>query len=209
MPEQSTLKINEIFWSFQGEGLRAGFASIFVRLAGCSLGCHYCDTKDAWEGGIPLPVSEVVKSVDNFRNRYPQSQVVLTGGEPMEQELEVLTTVLKDQNYFVTIETNGCEYSDLPIDWWTVSPKDVAGYAIHDGLIERMDEVKVIVNKNLTIDVVKEIRAMGEHFPIFLQPDSTDHHRFSNVFSFFERCQEEGINDVRPGIQLHKIYQVQ
>lgn len=208
MQDLSILKINEIFWSFQGEGLRAGIPSIFLRLAGCQLRCSYCDTKDAWEGGVWMPQTDILKQIDLHKKKYPASQVVITGGEPMEQELETLVDALKEKDFFVSIETNGIEYYDLPIDWWTVSPKDASGYNIHEALQGRIDEVKLIVNENLTIDVVKQIRKIGHFFPIFLQPDSTDGRRYENTFYFFEQCQENGIKDVRPGIQLHKVYSV-
>lgn len=208
MPELSILKINEIFWSFQGEGLRAGLPSIFLRLAGCQLKCDYCDTKDAWETGRWMPVSEILSEIDKQRKKYPASQIVITGGEPLEQGLEDVVGVLKEKGFFIAIETNGVEYTGLPIDWWTVSPKDVANYTIHKELLKRIDEVKLIVNKNLTVDVIQKIREIGDYFPIFLQPNSKDNYRYENTFYLFERCQLEGIKDVRPGIQLHKVYSV-
>jgi len=209
MPELSILKVNEIFWSFQGEGLRAGFPSIFLRLAGCQLGCPYCDTKEAWKSGNWMPLSEIIGELDKQKKKYPASQVVITGGEPMEQDLHDLVEALKMKDYFISIETNGLEYADLSIDWWTVSPKDVADYDIHERVQNRIDELKLIVNNNLNLDVIKRIRDIGDHFPIFLQPDGTDNYRYENTFYFFERCQEAGIKDVRPGIQLHKVYSVQ
>lgn len=209
MPELSILKVNEIFWSFQGEGLRAGFPSIFLRLAGCQLGCPYCDTKEAWKSGRWMPLSDIIEELRKQKKKYPASQVVITGGEPMEQDLGDLVEALKMKDFFVAIETNGLEYADLPIDWWTVSPKDVADYDVHEKLTNRIDEIKLIVNNNLTIDVIKRIRDMGDHFPIFLQPDATDNYRYENTFYLFERSQEAGIKDVRPGIQLHKVYSVE
>ncbi len=56
-------RINEIFWSAQGEGLRSGVPSVFVRLAGCTLGCPYCDTRRAWERGRERTVEDVVAAV--------------------------------------------------------------------------------------------------------------------------------------------------
>jgi 7-carboxy-7-deazaguanine synthase len=208
MQELSILKINEIFWSFQGEGLRAGFPSIFLRLTGCALECPYCDTKEAWKTGRWMPLSEIISEVEKQKKRYPTSQVVITGGEPLEQDLESVVEALKQKDYFISIETNGTEYSDLPIDWWTVSPKDVSDYTVNKELEKQIDEIKLIVNDNLTVEVIKRMRSIGDHFPIFLQPDSTDNHRFENTFYLFERCQEAGIPDVRPGIQLHKVYSV-
>ncbi|HLP45961.1 MAG TPA: 7-carboxy-7-deazaguanine synthase QueE [Candidatus Deferrimicrobium sp.] len=208
MLEQSILRINEIFWSFQGEGLRVGVPSIFLRLAGCTLKCSYCDTKYAWEQGRWMPLAEILSEIAKQKKKYPASQVVITGGEPLEQDLVDLVGALKSQDYFIAIETSGVEYADLAIDWWTVSPKDVSDYAINKELQKRIDEVKLIVNENLTIDVIKRIRALGDYFTIFLQPDSSDNHKFENTFYLFEQCQLEGLLDIRPGIQLHKVYKV-
>lgn len=208
MPEQSILRINEIFWSFQGEGLRAGVPSIFLRLAGCQIKCPYCDTKYAWDRGRSMPLPEILDEIDKQKKKYPASQVVITGGEPLEQDLAELVDSLKKKDFFIAIETNGVEYADLAIDWWTVSPKDVTGYVVNKGLEKRIDEIKLIVNEILTVEVIKKIRDIGDYFPIFLQPDSNDKHKYDNTFYLFEQCQLAGISDVRPGIQLHKVYSV-
>jgi organic radical activating enzyme len=208
MLERSILKINDIFWSFQGEGLRIGFPSIFLRLAGCSLKCPFCDTKDSWDTGRDMPINEIIAEIDKHRKKYPRSQVVITGGEPLEQDLSELVDALNKKNFFISIETNGLHFQELAIDWWTVSPKDAADYSIHEGLQKKIDEIKLIVNKNLTLDVIKRIRAIGEGVPIFLQPDGYDKDRYKHTFLLFQCCQEEGIKDIRPGIQLHKVYNV-
>jgi len=204
------LKINEVFWSFQGEGLRAGFPAIFIRFAGCSLQCPYCDTKNSWETGISVPMADILSEVEKYREKYPQSQVVITGGEPLEQDLSTIVTELKKKNFFLSIETNGLHYQDLPIDWWTVSPKDGTGYSIHRDLVKKINEVKLIVNKNLSIDVIRKIRekVKEKEVPIFLQPGGNDKSRYKNTFLLFQRCQEEGIENINAGIQLHKIYAV-
>ena len=208
MPELPILKINDIFWSFQGEGLRAGFPSIFLRLAGCSLKCPYCDTRDAWDRGRDMSVYDIMTEIGSHKKKYPQSQVVITGGEPLEQDLSELVDVLNKRNFFISIETNGLHFQELAIDWWTVSPKDAADYSIHEGLVKKIDEIKLVVNKNLTLDVIKRIRAIGEGVPIFLQPDGNDKDRYKHTFLLFQHCQEQGITDIRSGIQLHKVYSV-
>jgi organic radical activating enzyme len=211
MPEPSILKINEIFWSFQGEGLRFGVPSVFLRLAGCSFHCPYCDTKTSWDNknGSSLSIEEILSKIEKHMKKYPQSQVVITGGEPLEQDLSEITATLKKKNHFLSIETNGVYFQDLPIDWWTVSPKDVSDYDIHKDLLKKINEVKLIVNKNLTIDVIKRIRSLLPHLiPIFLQPETNDKQRYENTFSLFCQCQEEKLENVRAGIQLHKIYSV-
>ncbi|MFC2155188.1 7-carboxy-7-deazaguanine synthase QueE [Acidobacteriota bacterium] len=208
MQGPSTLKINEIFWSFQGEGLNVGTPSVFLRLSGCSLRCPYCDTISSWEESRFMPVDLIISEIDSHKSKYPNSRVVLTGGEPLEQDISVLVETLKKKNYYVAIETNGCHYRDIAVDWWTVSPKDVTGYRVHEKLFDKIAEVKLIVNQNLNIDVIKGIRKIGESFPIFLQPDWNDKDKYEHTFRLYEQCVSHGIPNIRPGIQLHKIYDV-
>jgi organic radical activating enzyme len=211
MPGPSILKINEIFWSFQGEGLRVGVPSVFLRFAGCSVQCPYCDSKDSWksEAGASVSIEEILSEIEKHQKKYPQSQVVITGGEPLEQELSEITTALKKKNNFLSIETNGIHFQDLPIDWWTISPKDVTDYFIHEDLLKKINEIKLVVNKSLTIDVIKRTRSIVPvSVPIFLQPEANDNNRYVNTFSLFQQCQEEQLENIRCGIQLHKIYEV-
>jgi 7-carboxy-7-deazaguanine synthase len=211
MQGPSILKINEIFWSFQGEGLRVGVPSIFLRFAGCSIQCPYCDTKDSWESdaGTSMSIEEILSKIEVYKKKYPQSQVVITGGEPLEQDLSEITAALKKKNHFLSIETNGLHFQDLPIDWWTVSPKDVLDYFIHQELLNKTNEIKLVVNKNLTMDVIKRTRSLVPiSVPIFLQPEAHDNNRYINTFSLFRHCQEENFENTRCGIQLHKVYEV-
>jgi 7-carboxy-7-deazaguanine synthase len=211
MQGPSILKINETFWSFQGEGLRVGVPSVFLRFAGCSVQCPYCDSKDSWkiDAGASVSIEEILSEIEKYKKKYPQSQVVITGGEPLEQDLSEITTALKKKNNFLSIETNGVHFQDLSIDWWTVSPKDVTDYFIHEDLLKKTNEIKLVVNKNLTIDVIKRTRSMVPvSVPIFLQPEADDKNRYVNTFSLFQQCQEEKLENTRAGIQLHKIYHV-
>lgn len=208
MPEPSFLEINEIFWSFQGEGARTGVPSIFLRLSGCSLRCVYCDTQYAWEEGRFMEMQDIIAQIDGHKKRYPRSQVVITGGEPLEQDLSLLVERLHDKDFFTAIETNGSLFQDLAVDWWTVSPKDGNDYHIDERLFQKINEVKLIVNKSLTLQVIESIRRIRQDFPIFLQPDWTDNDRFGSTFRLFQQCQERGIKDIHPGLQLHKIYNV-
>ena len=115
--------INEIFHSIQGEGLLAGTPSVFVRLAGCPVGCVWCDTKYAWDAndGEELPIPEIVNKIDQWPCRY----VVITGGEPMvNPQLPDLAKALKEQNKHITIETAGIKFvAGLACDLMSVSPK--------------------------------------------------------------------------------------
>ena len=83
MPQPPTLKIVEIFPSIQGEGLRQGEPTVFIRLSGCNLKCSFCDTKYAWKGGREFTAGEILDEVRKIRRRFPASWVSLTGGEPL------------------------------------------------------------------------------------------------------------------------------
>ena len=100
----SQLKIFEIFYSLQGESSRVGLPTIFIRLSGCPMRCHYCDTAYAFQGGSMMAVDEIMEAIKKYDTRY----VTVTGGEPLAQkEVLSLLKVLADQNYDVSLETGG------------------------------------------------------------------------------------------------------
>jgi 7-carboxy-7-deazaguanine synthase len=115
--------VNEIFHSIQGEGTLVGTPSVFIRLAGCPVGCVWCDTKYAWNAseGEELPIPEIVNRIV----RWPCRFIVITGGEPMmNPQLPELTTALKERNKHITIETAGIKFiAGLACDLMSVSPK--------------------------------------------------------------------------------------
>jgi len=152
-----------------------------------------------------MQIEQVVREIEKYRKRFSRSQVVITGGEPLEQDLSGMISLLKQKKTFLCIETNGIYFQPLDIDWWTVSPKDMADFYIAAELKEKINEVKLVVNKNLTSGIVKNIRAIGDDFPIFLQPDFFDPDRYQNTFSLFSECQEKGISNLRLGIQMHRV----
>jgi organic radical activating enzyme len=199
------LKINDIFWSAQGEGLRSGVSSIFIRLTGCSLRCPYCDSRASWTQGQRMPLAEINEKVAVLKAIYPQARLVITGGEPLEQDLQAMVDVFRNQRYFVALETNGLHFQDLAIDWWTVSPKDVSAYRVHRWLWPRIAEIKLLVTAALHIQVLKKIRERSQA-PIIIQPESYDRRKYARTFLFFQSCQQSGIENVRLGLQMQQIY---
>ena len=123
------MRVNEIFYSLQGEGFLAGTASVFVRLAGCPLRCRWCDTKYGWDetAGAEYSIGKIVESVQ----QWPCNFVVITGGEPMvnpdmtmKSELPELVRSLKNCGKHITIETAGIAFlPDLACDLMSISPK--------------------------------------------------------------------------------------
>jgi 7-carboxy-7-deazaguanine synthase len=98
------LKVNEVFYSIQGESSYAGLPCVFVRLTGCNLRCSYCDTNYAYEGGKDLEIGEIIDRVTSYRCRL----VEITGGEPLiQKETPHLIYRLVEKGFEVLLETNG------------------------------------------------------------------------------------------------------
>lgn len=98
------IKINEIFFSIQGETSYTGLPTVFVRTSGCHLRCSYCDTTYAYHEGERVAIADIVKQVE----KYPTQYVCLTGGEPLLQKhIHSLVAELLNKNYIISIETSG------------------------------------------------------------------------------------------------------
>jgi len=117
------MRVNEIFYSLQGEGFLAGVPSAFVRLPGCPLRCKWCDTKYAWDqtAGAHYSIEKIIKTIEQWPCRF----VVITGGEPMiNPDLPQLVQELKASDRHITIETAGIAFIPaLPCDLMSISPK--------------------------------------------------------------------------------------
>lgn len=99
-----TLRISEIFYSLQGETNTVGIPTVFVRLTGCPLRCHYCDTEYAFTGGEKLSFEQIVEQIQHYKTTY----VTITGGEPLAQPAcHGLMVKLLDLGYSVSLETSG------------------------------------------------------------------------------------------------------
>lgn len=154
-------KINEIFYSLQGEGYHTGIPAVFIRFSGCNLKCSFCDTRH--EEGTMMTDDEILDEVNN----YPATLVILTGGEPSLWIDDALIDRLHEAGKYVCIETNGTTPLPVGIDWITCSPKQ--GVKLN---VSRMDEVKVVY-EGQDIEVYEQLPA--EHF--FLQPCSCNNTR--------------------------------
>ncbi len=98
------LKVNEIFYSLQGESSYAGRPCVFVRLTGCNLRCSYCDTRYAYDEGQDLEIDEIIDRVISYRCGL----VEITGGEPLlQEETPLLVCRLLEKDFEVLLETNG------------------------------------------------------------------------------------------------------
>lgn len=152
-------KINEIFYSIQGEGHHVGFPSIFIRFSDCNLSCPFCDTQHL--EGMMMSDNDILHAV----NLYKADWIVLTGGEPSLQIDEQFIHLLKRATgKKIAIETNGTNPLPEGIDWVTVSPKSgISGEKELPIVVERADEIKVI-------DVGQDLE---EYFTLPCKQDNT------------------------------------
>lgn len=140
--------VNEIFYSLQGEGVRAGTTNVFVRFAGCNLACDMvpsekspggfmCDTE--FSSSVKMSTEEIVKRVETLTGGLACG-VIFTGGEPSLQLDEELVRAVAERGYETCIETNGTGAIPEGLDWITVSPKT----AEHTIKLESCHEVKYV-----------------------------------------------------------------
>jgi 7-carboxy-7-deazaguanine synthase len=116
------VKISEIFYSVQGEGLLVGAPSIFVRTSGCNLRCVWCDTP--YTSWAPEGSEQPVEAILEEANRYPARHAVVTGGEPMiAPQIAELTAGLRGLGLHVTVETAGTVFAEVACDLMSISPK--------------------------------------------------------------------------------------
>lgn len=127
------LRINEIFYSLQGEGHHAGRPAVFVRFAGCNLSCPFCDTNHS--AATDYTLSQLIAEVEALS---PVRRVIFTGGEPSLQLTQDIIDSFHTHGYTIHVETNGTRALPQGIDWVTCSPK----YALP--AIDHIDEVKVV-----------------------------------------------------------------
>jgi len=135
-------KINEIFYSIQGEGARAGSANVFIRFAGCDQSCVFCDT--GANTGISLTLAQVCHQVVPLLTREPRN-VILTGGEPALQYDKSFHDMLRTAGVsLIAIETNGGTRLKARVDWITCSPKVPEEQVAANFGMNGVDELKYV-----------------------------------------------------------------
>lgn len=139
--DTTQLPVMEQFYTLQGEGKYAGHAAYFIRLAGCDVGCVWCDVKESWE--VSDDQCQLIDSIVNNALQYPGKLVVITGGEPAIYDLSLLTEKLKNAGFRIHIETSGAYPLSGQIDWVTVSPKKFK--APLKEVLAQANELKVVV----------------------------------------------------------------
>jgi 7-carboxy-7-deazaguanine synthase len=206
MRQPPTLKISEIFSSIQGEGLRQGEPTFFIRLAGCNLRCDFCDTKYAWKGGKELTISGIMNTLKTIQSALPSEWVCLTGGEPLLQPIEGLIRKLRTEGFKIQIETNATLFRRLEVDWYTISPKP-PDYFCQSAYKKKAKEVKIVVTKGLALDILQQLRKeFPAKTPLLLQPQSNTLWSGKLAVKLLSQAAKEGLRNIRVTAQLQKIF---
>ncbi len=158
----------EDFYTIQGEGVHAGKAAYFIRLAGCDVGCWWCDVKESWDSDEHprIKTGDIVGRA--VQSKAPMA--VITGGEPLLHNLDALTKSLKKAGLAVHIETSGSSPLSGCLDWITLSPKRFKEPL--DEIFPYVDELKVVVLKNKDLEwAEKNAEKCPDNTRLLLQPE--------------------------------------
>ncbi len=162
------LPLMEDFYTIQGEGAWQGTPAYFIRLAGCDVGCVWCDVKESWEAD-----KHPVAHVEDILNRVKATKaerVVITGGEPLMYDLGPLCEALRNVGYKVHIETSGAHPLSGKLDWICFSPKKFK--APMEEVYEFAHELKIIVfNKSDLQWAEAHARQVNKNCQLYLQPE--------------------------------------
>jgi organic radical activating enzyme len=168
MSEGKKLPVMEEFYSIQGEGFNTGQAAYFIRIGGCDVGCNWCDIKESWNAGKcpPVQTDEIIRRA----SECPAKAVVITGGEPLNYNLDYLCNRLHASGMRIFIETSGSRALSGNFDWICLSPKKSSPPL--QPVYKLADELKIIVNDETDLDWAKANAALVNHTcQLFLQPE--------------------------------------
>ncbi|MBC8134563.1 MAG: 7-carboxy-7-deazaguanine synthase QueE [Fibrella sp.] len=196
------LPLAEIFYSLQGEGARTGQATVFVRVAGCSLACSFCDTD--FRVRREMSVDETVREVRG----HGASWVCLTGGEPtLYNEVGTLCDRLHDAGLRLQVETNGMfPRPDWRLDHITVSPKETEGGTLDPWYFEHATEFKYVIDDRT--DLFRALANPTAGMPggplLYLQPNALN----PNAVRLCIDAVQEHPDRLRLSLQTHKLLEI-
>ncbi|MFZ4504543.1 MAG: 7-carboxy-7-deazaguanine synthase QueE [Methylovulum sp.] len=193
--------INEQFYSIQTEGYFAGTPADFIRLQGCSVGCTWCDTKHSWSSkkGVEKSVAEII---GDLKSIGISNHVIITGGEPLEQDLSELILALISGGYFIAIETSGTEPLQEGINWITCSPKNFKKKTL-DSVLSFADELKFIYTDESDEEfIMNSLRKTGAKHA-YIQPNYDNQEATQKAVEY---CKKTGF---KLSLQMHKYIEIE
>jgi organic radical activating enzyme len=195
------LPVMEHFYTIQGEGFYSGRAAYFIRLAGCDVGCVWCDVKESWnvEGHPILSIQEIINKVKSTSTDF----VVLTGGEPAMYNLNQLVDSLKQFGIETAIETSGCYPLIGNIDWYCFSPKKFK--APTDEAYQKANELKVVIFHESDLAWAEEHASkVDRNCMLYLQPEWSRQERVLPQIIDYVKSNPRW----RISLQTHKFMQI-
>ncbi|NYT13982.1 MAG: 7-carboxy-7-deazaguanine synthase QueE [Candidatus Methanofastidiosa archaeon] len=210
------LLVSEIFFSINGEGLEIGKPTVFLRLSGCNLDCSWCDTKYANYNAVEKNIDEILEEIERINNGI--KSVLITGGEPLLQDIEELVEILHAKGYYISIETNGSIYHDvlLKIDFISVDIKTPSSKnetndldifnKIVDAIIKRNGQMKAVISdKDDYLFLKKFINENSFNVPLIIQP-CWDKLTYKDLYELY--TNDPINNNVRILLQIHKVGEI-
>jgi len=195
------LPIYEEFYTIQGEGFNIGKPAYFIRLGGCDLACHWCDSKRSWKAGVHqlASVTEIVEKIVQL----PAKAVVVTGGEPTTYNLEPLCNELKMNNIETFIETSGAYLLTGKWDWVCLSPKKQK--PPYEPNYQYANELKVIIYDETDFEWAEQCaKKVSSHCKLYLQTEWSKYKTM--IHSIVEYAKQNPQWNV--SIQAHKFMNI-
>ena len=231
------MRVNNIFYSLQGEGRNTGRAAVFIRFAGCNLRCSFCDTE--FESYREMSREEILAEISRYEVRGTRCEIsryevrgtrcedskvqtsalrhqpsalspliVLTGGEPTLQVDEAFVDFLHQQGYEVSMESNGTRPAPQNLDWLTVSPKSRGTrYEVQGKRVP--DEIKLVFDEHTDPEAILPSETSNHSPLLYLQPCDTGDAQRNKVIT--QACVEyiKQHPQWRLSLQTHKLIDIE
>ena len=195
------LPLMEAFYTVQGEGIHAGKAAYFIRLAGCDVGCVWCDVKESWDASAYPRVSVAQMAED--AQASGANLVVITGGEPAMYDLTALCEALHDRGLAVHIETSAAHEIRGQFDWVTLSPKKFKAPLPTE--LSKADELKIIVFNKSDFEWAETYSGqVSNDCVLLLQPEWDKRDNMAPLLVEYVKTHPQW----RISLQTHKILQI-
>ncbi|MGB0931444.1 MAG: 7-carboxy-7-deazaguanine synthase QueE [Chitinophagales bacterium] len=199
--QTQALPLMEQFYTVQGEGFHQGKAAYFIRLAGCDVGCHWCDVKESWnvnEHGL-----QKIEDIVSEAIKHPSEIVVITGGEPLMHNLDELCVKLQAAGKQTHIETSGAHPLSGSWDWICLSPKKFK-FPLPE-VVKAANELKVVIFNKSDFKWAEQYAAIvSPDCQLFLQPEwSKTHHNMPLIVDYIKKHPKWQVS-----LQIHKYMEI-
>ena len=195
------LPVMEHFYTLQGEGFHSGRAAYFIRLAGCDVGCVWCDVKESWDihQDQYMTIAQIMDAIAQTHTDF----VVITGGEPTMHDLTSLTEALQNAGYEIALETAGVHALKGHIDWYCFSPKKFK-QPIEEAYY-KANELKVVIAHPSDFEWAEtHANKVGPNCKLYLQTEWEKQDRFlPQIIDYIKRNKKWKIS-----LQSHKYMQI-